>query len=118
MPVEIYLSKANTDETETIDQGEELPTDEIVETIAPKEADKDKKIRLKIRKRPELLNDTHPLWTKNPSECTREEYLEFYRKVFNDYREPLFWIHLNMDYPFNLKGILYFPKINTEYESI
>ncbi|MDY4126480.1 MAG: molecular chaperone HtpG [Lachnospiraceae bacterium] len=118
MPVEIYLSKANTDETETIDQGEELPTDEIVETIAPKEDDKDKKIRLKIRKRPELLNDTHPLWTKNPSECTREEYLEFYRKVFNDYREPLFWIHLNMDYPFNLKGILYFPKINTEYESI
>ena len=118
MPVEIYLSKANTDETETIDQGEELPTDEFVETIAPKEDDKDKKIRLKIRKRPELLNDTHPLWTKNPSECTREEYLEFYRKVFNDYREPLFWIHLNMDYPFNLKGILYFPKINTEYESI
>ncbi len=118
MPVEIYLSKANTDETETIDQGEELPTDEIVETIAPKEDDKDKKIRLKIRKRPELLNDTHPLWTKNPSECTKEEYLEFYRKVFNDYREPLFWIHLNMDYPFNLKGILYFPKINTEYESI
>ena len=116
MPVEIYLSKANTDETETIDQGEELPTDEIVETIAPKEDDK--KIRLKIRKRPELLNDTHPLWTKNPSECTKEEYLEFYRKVFNDYREPLFWIHLNMDYPFNLKGILYFPKINTEYESI
>ena len=111
MPVEIYLSKANTDETETIDQGEELPTDEIVETIAPKEDDKDKKIRLKIRKRPELLNDTHPLWTKNPSECTREEYLEFYRKVFNDYREPLFWIHLNMDYPFNLKGILYFPKL-------
>ena len=118
MPVEIYLSKANTDETETIDQGEELPTDEIVETIAPKEDDKDKKIRLKIRKRPELLNDTHPLWTKNPSECTKEEYLEFYRKVFNDYREPLFWIHLNMDYPFNLKGILYFPKINTDYESI
>lgn len=118
MPVEIYLSKFNTDETETIDKGEELPTDEIVETIAPKDDDKDKKIRLKIKKRPELLNETHPLWTKHPNDCTKEEYIEFYRKVFMDYKEPLFWIHLNMDYPFNLKGILYFPKINTEYESI
>lgn len=69
-------------------------------------------------KRPELLNETAPLWTKHPNECTKEEYLEFYRKVFQDYKEPLFWIHLNMDYPFNLKGILYFPKINMEYESI
>ena len=64
------------------------------------------------------MNDIHPLWTKHPNECTEDEYKEFYRKVFMDYKEPLFWIHLNMDYPFNLKGILYFPKINTEYESI
>ena len=69
-------------------------------------------------KEPELLNETHPLWTKHPNECSKEDYLDFYRKVFMDYKEPLFWIHLNMDYPFNLKGILYFPKINTEYESI
>ena len=73
--------------------------------------------RYKIRRRPELLNDTHPLWTKTPKDCTDEEYKEFYRKTFHDYREPLFWIHLNMDYPFNLKGILYFPKINLEYEN-
>ena len=73
---------------------------------------------MKIRKRPELINETQPLWTKHPNECTKEEYLDFYRKVFQDYKEPLFWIHLNMDYPFNLKGILYFPKINMEYESI
>ncbi len=118
MPTEIYLSKANTDETETIDKGEELPDDEIVETIAPKEDDKDGKIRLKIRKRPELLNDTNPLWTRHPNDCTKEDYVDFYRKVFNDYKEPLFWIHLNMDYPFNLKGILYFPKINLEYDTI
>ena len=64
------------------------------------------------------MNETTPLWTKHPNECTKEEYLEFYRKVFQDYKEPLFWIHLNMDYPFNLNGILYFPKINMEYESI
>ncbi len=118
MPVEIYLSKFNTDETETIDKGEELPDDEIIETIAPKDDDKDKKIRLKIRKRPELLNDTNPLWTRHPNDCKKEDYVDFYRKVFNDYKEPLFWIHLNMDYPFNLKGILYFPKINLEYDTI
>jgi molecular chaperone HtpG len=69
-------------------------------------------------KQPELMNETHPLWTKHPNECSKEDYLDFYRKVFMDYKEPLFWIHLNMDYPFNLKGILYFPKINMEYESI
>ncbi len=116
MPTEIYLSKANSTDTQTIKADELLPTDVIVETIAP-EKDGDE-TKLKINKRPELLNDTTPLWTKNPSECEREDYLAFYRKVFNDYKEPLFWIHLNMDYPFNLKGILYFPKINTEYESI
>ena len=116
MPTEIYLSKANTKETETIKADEKRPGDVVVEEIKPeKEGDEEK---LKIVKRPELLNDTNPLWMKNPSECTKEEYLEFYRKVFKDYKEPLFWIHLNMDYPFNLKGILYFPRINMEYESI
>ncbi len=118
MPTEIYLSKADTDETQTINEDDKLPTDEIVETIVP-DADKtDEKIKLKIKKRPELLNETQPLWTKHPNECNKEDYLDFYRKVFMDFKEPLFWIHLNMDYPFNLKGILYFPKINTEYESI
>ena len=116
MPVEIYLSKADTKETQTINPEEKLDTDVVIETVKPEmEGDPEK---LKIQKRPELLNEIHPLWTKNPSECTKDEYLEFYRKVFQDYKEPLFWIHLNMDYPFNLKGILYFPKINTEYESI
>lgn len=116
MPVEIYLSKENTKETQTIKADEKLPTDTVVEEIKPeKEGDEAK---LKIVKRPELLNDTNPLWMRHPNECTKEDYLEFYRKVFQDYKEPLFWIHLNMDYPFNLKGILYFPKINMEYESI
>ena len=116
MPTEIYLSKENTTDTQTIDADEKLDTDTVVEEIKPeKEEDK---LRYKIVKRPELLNETQPLWMKHPNECTKEEYLEFYRKVFQDYKEPLFWIHLNMDYPFNLKGILYFPKINMEYESI
>ena len=118
MPTEIYLSKADTDETQTINEEDKLPTDEIVETIVPDADKKDEKIKLKIKKRPELLNETQPLWTKHPNDCSKEDYLDFYRKVFMDYKEPLFWIHLNMDYPFNLKGILYFPKINTEYESI
>ena len=116
MPTEIYLSKANTTETQIIKADEKLDTDEVVEEIK-KEKEEDEQ-KLKIKKRPELLNETHPLWMKHPNECTKEEYLEFYRKVFQDYKEPLFWIHLNMDYPFNMKGILYFPKINTEYESI
>ncbi len=116
MPTEIYLSKEESDETETIDAEEKLESDVVVEEL-PKEKEEDKQ-RLKIKRRPQLLNDTHPLWAKHPNECTKEEYLEFYRKVFQDYKEPLFWIHLNMDYPFSLKGILYFPKINLEYESI
>ena len=116
MPTEIWLSKANTTETQIIKEEEKLPTDEVVEEIK-KEKEEDEQ-KLKIKKRPELLNETQPLWAKHPNECTKEEYLEFYRKVFQDYKEPLFWIHLNMDYPFNLKGILYFPKINMEYESI
>ena len=116
MPTEIYLSKEDTRETQIIKTEEKLESDEVIETIQPeKEGDEEK---LKIRKRPELLNDTNPLWMKSPNECTKDDYVAFYRKVFQDYKEPLFWIHLNMDYPFNLKGILYFPKINMEYESI
>ena len=120
MPTEIYLSKANTDETETIKATEKVDSDVVVETIPAekKEDGTETEEKLKIKRRPELLNETQPLWTKHPNECTKEDYLDFYRKVFMDYKEPLFWIHLNMDYPFNLKGILYFPKINTEYESI
>ena len=126
MPYEIYVGKHNTTDTEVVKEDEVLPTDEVVEKIEPKEEDKkdadgnpkEPEKKVKIKKRPELVNDTHPLWTKNAKDCTKEEYLEFYRKVFHDYKEPLFWIHLNMDYPFNLKGILYFPKINMEYESI
>lgn len=116
MPTEIYLSKEESDETQTIDAEEKLESDIVVEEL-PKEKEEDKQC-LKIKRRPQMLNDIHPLWAKHPNECTKEEYLEFYRKVFQDYKEPLFWIHLNMDYPFNLKGILYFPKINLEYESI
>ena len=116
MPTEIYLSKEDTKETQIIKTEEKLESDEVIETIQPeKEGDEEK---LKIRKRPELLNDTNPLWMKSPNECTKDDYVAFYRKVFQDYKEPLFWIHLNMDYPFNLKGILYFPKVNMEYESI
>lgn len=122
MPVEIFLSKANAEpEYETIDESEVLDTDEVVEHITeePKEGEEgETKHKAKIVKRPASLSDIHPLWTKNPSECEKEDYIDFYRKVFMDYKEPLFWIHLNMDYPFNLKGILYFPKINTEYDSI
>ncbi|MBR1854434.1 MAG: molecular chaperone HtpG [Lachnospiraceae bacterium] len=132
MPTEIYLSKADTKETQIVKESEKLPDDEVIEEIQPEkkedasedgaEGEKTEKEpeekKYKIKKRPELMNETHPLWTKHPNECTKEEYLEFYRKVFMDYKEPLFWIHLNMDYPFNLKGILYFPKINMEYESI
>ena len=122
MPVEIFLSKANAEpEYETIDEEELLDTDEIVEHIEEEKKEGEEgepKKKVKIVKRPVSVSDTHPLWGKNPSECTKDEYIAFYRKVFMDYKEPLFWIHLNMDYPFNLKGILYFPKINTEYESI
>ena len=134
MPTPIYLSKANApEEYETIDSADKLDTDTVIETIIEEAKTEEKenengekeivevspaKEKLKILKRPVALNDTTPLWTKNPNDCTDEEYKEFYRNVFHDYKEPLFWIHLNMDYPFNLKGILYFPKINTEYDSI
>ncbi len=146
MPTEIYLSKADTKETQIVKESEKLADDVVIEEIVPEKkespaetaGDEDgaaqdgegkdgsdaeqtqppEEKKYKIRKRPELINETTPLWAKHPNDCTREEYLEFYRKVFQDYKEPLFWIHLNMDYPFNLKGILYFPKINMEYESI
>ena len=121
MPTEIYLSKADTKETQIIKPDELKEGDVVLEEIHPtvkEDGTTEGEEKLKIQKRPELMNETTPLWTKHPNECTREEYLEFYRKVFQDYKEPLFWIHLNMDYPFNLKGILYFPKINMEYESI
>lgn len=134
MPVDIYLSKEDApQEYETIDEAELRDDDVVVEHIHEDAKTEEKenengekeivevspaKDKVKINKRPVSLSDTKPLWTKHPNECTDEEYKEFYRKVFMDYKEPLFWIHLNMDYPFNLKGILYFPKINTEYDSI
>ena len=134
MPVEIFLEKANAEqEYETIDESELRDDDVVVEHIhedaKTEEVEKEdgtketKEVspareRVKINKRPVSLSDIHPLWTKHPNECDDEEYKAFYRKVFQDYKEPLFWIHLNMDYPFNFKGILYFPKINTEYDSI
>ncbi len=130
MPTEIFLSNENEKDTITINETEVLPGEKIIEYVEEskeKKEDKEEKEdkedkeevkKVKVYKRPELLNETVPLWTKHPNECTKEEYLAFYRNVFADYKEPLFWIHLNMDYPFHLKGILYFPKINTEYESI
>ncbi len=119
MPYEIYLNQENQTATQTVTKEEKLESDVVIETIAAEEKeDEVTEEKYKIVKRAQLLNDIHPLWTKHPNECSKEDYLEFYRKVFHDYKEPLFWIHLNMDYPFHLKGILYFPKINMEYESI
>ena len=123
MPVEIYLDKLPRD-SEIISKEEKRDSDIVLEEI-PEKVEKDEKgeerkteAKLKIEKRPVLLNDTHPLWGESPSTVKKEQYLDFYRKTFHDYKEPLFWIHLNMDYPYHLKGILYFPKINSEYESI
>ena len=134
MPVNIYLSKANAEqEYETIDESELRDDDVVVEHIHEDAKTEEKenengekevvevspaKDKVKINKRPVSLSDPNPLWMRHPNECSDEDYKDFYRKVFMDYKEPLFWIHLNMDYPFNLKGILYFPKINTEYDSI
>ncbi len=134
MPTAIYLAKENApEEYETIPSDEVTDKDKVIETIVEEAKFEEKENedgtkeqveisprteKAKIVKRPVALNDTHPLWAKHPNDCTDEEYKTFYRKVFQDYKEPLFWIHLNMDYPFNLKGILYFPKINTEYDSI
>ena len=134
MPVEIFLSKANAEqEYETIDAADVREDDVVVETIVEEAKTEERenengekemvevsprKEKTKINKRPVSISDTNPLWMKHPNECTDDEYKDFYRKVFNDYKEPLFWIHLNMDYPFNLKGILYFPKVNTEYDNL
>ena len=134
MPVEIFLSNANAEpEYETIDEADLKENDEVIEHIHEDAKMEEKenengekemvevspaKEKVKIKKRPVSISDVHPLWAKHPNECSDEDYQEFYRKVFLDYKEPLFWIHLNMDYPFNLKGILYFPRINTEYDSI
>ena len=134
MPTEIFLSVEGAEqEFETIPEDQVKDDDVVVEHIhedaktEEKENEDDTKETVevspakdlvKINKRPVSLSDTHPLWNKRPNECTDEEYKEFYHKVFHDFKEPLFWIHLNMDYPFNLKGILYFPQINTEYDSI
>ena len=134
MPIPIYLEDASKGpQYETIEKDELTDKDTIVETIVEEAKTEEKENengeketvevspateKYKILKRPVALNDTNPLWNKHPNECTEEEYKEFYRKVFLDFKEPLFWIHLNMDYPFNLKGILYFPKINMEYDSL
>ncbi len=117
MPFEIYLAKA--DEADELDKYLAKTPEEIeAEKKAYDDLSDDDKKNATRPKTYDTLNETVPLWTKHPNDCTKEEYLEFYRKLFNDYKEPLFWIHLNMDYPFNLKGILYFPRINTEYDSI
>lgn len=134
MPVEIFLSKEGAEqEYETIDAEDVREDDIVVENIVEEakteereNEDGEKEIveisprkeKAKIHKRPVSISDIHPLWMKHPNDCTEDEYKEFYRKVFQDYKEPLFWIHLNMDYPFNLKGILYFPKVNTEYDNL
>ena len=134
MPVEIFLDNSAAEpQYETIEKDELTEKDTVVETVIEEAKTEEKENedgtketvevsprteKYKILKRPVALNDIHPLWNKHPNECTEEEYKEFYRKVFMDFKEPLFWIHLNMDYPFNLKGILYFPKINMEYESL
>ena len=134
MPVSIFLENETAEpQYDTIEKDELTEKDTVVETVIEpaKTEEKEKedgtketveiepsREKYKILRRPVALNDTNPLWNKHPNECTEEQYKDFYRKVFRDYKEPLFWIHLNMDYPFNLKGILYFPKINMEYESI
>lgn len=134
MPVEIYLENPNAEpKYDTIDESEVTDKDTVIETIVEEAKTEEKEnedgtketvevspatTKAKILRRPAPINDPSPLWTKHPNECTEDEYKEFYRNVFNDYKEPLFWIHLNMDYPFNLKGILYFPKLNTQYDSI
>ena len=134
MPTDIFVAKENAEpEYETVDPSEVTEEDTVVETIVePEETEEKEKedgtketvvikpeaTKSKILKRPVPINDTTPLWTKHPNECSDEEYKEFYTKVFHDFKEPLFWIHLNMDYPFNLKGILYFPKFNNEYDTL
>ncbi|MDF2870349.1 MAG: heat shock protein Hsp90 [Anaerocolumna sp.] len=126
MPVEIYFKNANAKE-EPEEEIEEENEAVVEEDVIDAEVDEDgnvtedneeTKAEEKKKKGPRPINNTTPLWTKHPNDVTEEEYKEFYRTVFHDYKEPLFWIHLNMDYPFNLKGILYFPKLNTEYDTL
>lgn len=133
MPVPIYLTDVDAaPETELIDPADRRENDVVLETIVEEAKTEEKtgedgnkeivevspaREQLKIQKRPQPINDTNPLWRKHPNEVSKEEYEAFYRKVFMDYREPLFWIHLNMDYPFRLQGILYFPHIDLEYEA-
>ncbi|MCC2229753.1 molecular chaperone HtpG [Lachnospiraceae bacterium CLA-AA-H215] len=134
MPVEIFLFTAEqwdkyqeelaTETVETVEEEKPAEAEEKAEEKAEGEDSGTKEDEKAEEKKEEYhpervsISDTHPLWTKRPGDCTDEEYKEFYRKVFMDFKEPLFWIHLNMDYPFNLKGILYFPKINNEYDTI
>lgn len=134
MPVEIFLKDVDAEErTQEIPKDELKDNDVIIEEIIEPAKTEEKtledgtkqvvelepaKEKYKIKEREKAINNTKPLWNKHPNECSEDDYKSFYRELFKDYKEPLFWIHLNMDYPFNLKGILYFPKINTEYESI
>jgi len=104
MPVEIYFAAAQGAPEEEPEEFEEGEDGEDGEKKAPEP--------------PKPVNETEPLWTKNPSSCEKDEYSEFYRKVFRDFKEPLFYIHINADYPLNFKGILYFPKINTQFDSL
>lgn len=123
MPVEIYYTNADEPQEDPKDATVDVDAKEVSDTADNAEDSKgpdadDTKAEEKKPEAPKPLNTTTPLWAKHPNDCTDEEYKEFYRKVFHDYKEPLFWIHLNMDYPFNLKGILYFPKINTQYDNL
>ena len=130
MPVPIFFKNliAKTEDTKTEDakagsstsQQQSEDKDKVIDATVDENGKAKKRVKEEAKepKKPEPVNDVNPLWTKTPKDCKDEEYKEFYRKVFHDYKEPLFWIHLNMDYPFNLKGILYFPKINTEYDTI
>ncbi|MCI1722007.1 MAG: molecular chaperone HtpG [Lachnospiraceae bacterium] len=118
MPYPIYLSdsgkaakKREEDAEKKLEEDNRKAADEAIK--------KGEKVpEPKKKEEPQPVNDIHPLWTRPAKDCTDDDYRTFYRKVFNDYKEPLFWIHLNMDYPFSLRGILYFPKINTEYDAL
>lgn len=119
MPYEIFFINEDTMDDDDDDDEEVVVNeeDDLVGDTKESKAEAENKEN-KEKKEPTPLNDTNPLWMKAPNECTDEEYVEFYQKVFLDFKKPLFWIHLNMDYPFNLKGILYFPKINTQYDQL
>ena len=123
MPVEIYFTNADEvldteEDDEVIDAEAEEVTEENEEQSSEENKDGGETEEKPKKEAPKPINETAPLWTKHPNDCTEEEYKDFYRNVFHDFKEPLFWIHLNMDYPFNLKGILYFPKLNNEYDTL